>query len=262
MNTSGKTPPAPKFRVTLNWKLVLFALVFLPVLISLGVWQLQRAEEKRNIQESWQSQQALPPVQFANMQNHEAAEFRRVRVQGTFDAEHYWLVENQVLDGKLGYEVLMPLVVKGSTTDKPAVLIVNRGWVPADPYRKELPEISTPENSVEITGSLITPGVNRLITNQAQQVDDWPVRVLQADLDLFGDHLRSAGYAAEPYARLLRIDADSVGALTVSWQPMNMSPAKHVGYAVQWFSMALALLILSIVANTNLSEILARKKRA
>ena len=41
---------------------------------------------------------------------------------------------------------------------------------------------------------------------------------------------------------------------------VNVTPAKHTGYAVQWFAMAFALGIIFIFFNTNLAELLKRRK--
>jgi cytochrome oxidase assembly protein ShyY1 len=56
----------------------------------------------------------------------------------------------------------------------------------------------------------------------------------------------------------LRLDQDSPGALQTGWATVSVQPAKHTGYAVQWFVMALVLLIMTVVANSNLAD---RSKR-
>ena len=53
---------------------------------------------------------------------------------------------------------------------------------------------------------------------------------------------------------VVRLAADQPGALRVDWQVINMQPEKHIAYAVQWFGMALALVIMSLIANSNIAE--------
>lgn len=255
MNTSGQIPSAPKFQFKPNWKILLFTLLLLPLLLSLGVWQLQRAEEKKTIQESWQAQQALPPVPFAEIKDSAEVEFRRVSLRGRFDGEHYWLLENRILDGKLGYEIVMPFI-----TTEDELVIVNRGWLPAGAYRSDLPQVPTAADVVSISGSLAQPSDNRFIAEQPEPPQQWPAKILQVDLATLGAHLNALGYEREPYRRVLRIDGEAPGAFTAHWQPINMSPATHKGYAVQWFTMAAALLILSMFANSNLAEALFKSR--
>ena len=41
-----------------DWRLLVFSGLFLPLLISLGVWQLNRAAEKTALLETWQAETA------------------------------------------------------------------------------------------------------------------------------------------------------------------------------------------------------------
>mgnify|MGYP000143624448 CR=1 FL=1 len=57
----------------------------------------------------------------------------------------------------------------------------------------------------------------------------------------------------------LRLDQDSPGALQTGWAAVSVQPAKHTGYAVQWFVMALVLLLMTLIANSNLVEWLKQR---
>lgn len=256
MSTSGRTPTKQKFEARFNWKIMLFSTLMLPLLTGLGIWQLQRAEDKRTIQESWREQQALAPVPFAEISDHPRENYRRVSLHGKFDGDHYWLLENQILDGRLGYAVLMPFYETASSH----ILIVNRGWLPAEALRSDLPAVYTPQGAVTVTGSLTEPSDNYFINDTADYAESWPRKVLEVDLDLLTAQVMELGYHAPVYDRVLQIDPGSPAAFDAYWQPMNMTTAKHTGYAVQWFTMAAALLLLTIIANSNLTEILRNRK--
>jgi len=206
---------------------------------------LSRAQEKRTLQEHLDLQQALPTVPL-NAEKLEA-DFRRVMVQGEFDREHYWLLENQILNGSLGYHVVMPFLTGEG------VLLVNRGWVAAGQYREQNPQFLTPNGPIQITGSLVTPSDSPMIAQVDTQVRQWPPRLLEIDVKLL-----SQQYGEPLIVKILQLDADNVAALDVAWQPINMSPQKHVGYAVQWFGMAMALMVLWLFANSNLGQILRK----
>lgn len=236
-----------KLRFRLNWKVTLLTLVLLPVLVSLGFWQLSRAEEKQTIQQSWEHQQALPPEPLEHWSAGQAN--RRVVVSGEFDDRAEWLLENRILDGRLGYEVVMPLRTASG------LLLVNRGWVAAGEYRADNPVIDTPRGELRLTGTLKTPSDSRFIEQSDTGAVSWPYRLLELDTALMSAQL------GEPLdTRVLLLDADSPAALTVNWLPVNMSAAKHQGYAVQWFAMALALSLLWLVSNTNIVALLRPNK--
>ena len=44
-------------------------------------------------------------------------------------------------------------------------------------------------------------------------------------------------------------------ALTIDWPVINVTPEKHTAYAVQWFAMALVLLLLYLWRSTNVAEV-------
>jgi cytochrome oxidase assembly protein ShyY1 len=110
-----------------------------------------------------------------------------------------------------------------------------------------LPTISPIEGEVQLRGYLyhVFKGGYRL-DDGIGQVKDWPSRVGWATVEraeeLFGESFM-------PYQ--LRLDQDSVGALKTGWTTVAVQPEKHIGYAVQWFAMAITLLIMTIIANSN-----------
>lgn len=85
--------------------------------------------------------------------------------------------------------------------------------------------------------------------------DDWnphgALEVIQdADPAKIGARL-----AIDLYPYVLRLEQGSPGALDTDWMIINVEPGMHTGYAVQWFTMAIALVILSLFANSNLGQL-------
>ena len=235
-----------KLNFDFNWKLTVFVILMLPMLLRLGFWQLERAEEKTFIQEKWLTEQTKPPVAITHLDDKLSTEqsYRRVTVKGSFITEKYWLQENQVRNGKLGYQVIMLL-----KTENDQLLAVDRGWVEGSPMRDFIPTFPTPEKTVSVTGALVTPSDSKLVREAEVSAKTWPHKILEIDLKVIAHQ-----YEANVFSKLMRLDADSQGALDVNWKPINMSAAKHIGYAVQWFCLAFALVVLFVFASTNLSE--------
>ena len=217
-----------------NWQLGLLFLVFFPVLLRLGIWQLERAEEKQTLISTYQKQLSQPAVSVTSLSVAERVPYRTVMVQGVFDSQHYWLLDNRPRAGRTGYEVVMPL-----QTDNGMVLI-NRGWLEAPLMREQLPVIDTPDKIVSLSGHLYLPQKNAVIQHsQSDLTVEWPKRVIQLDIN---EAEQLLGQTVLPL--LLRLDAYTPGAFITEWPMNNVSAEKHQGYAVQWFSMAVALLFL------------------
>src|SRR3974390_3196690 len=111
-----------------GWVPTLAAAAFIALTVALGNWQTRRAEEKlaagRTLDEA-----ARGPILQVPSARAEAAPFegRRVAVRGTFIARDTLFLDNKVLHGAAGYQVVTPLRPEGGDT---SVLVV-RGWIAA-----------------------------------------------------------------------------------------------------------------------------------
>ena len=219
--------------------MTLLVLLFLPLLVSLGLWQLARAQEKQTLLLSYQQLQTEPKVNVDSLTAEQLTNYLPVSLQGTFDRERYWLLDNRSRNGSTGYEVVVPFV-----TDY-YVVLVNIGWVRASPDRSELPAIDLSADRIKIVGHLYTPQKNALIANGATDLlIPWPKRVLQIDWDALERHLDVADSGKMLLTKTVRVDSADPVALVTDWSPVNINPMKHKGYAFQWFAMSVALLIL------------------
>lgn len=232
------------FKLEINWKISVFSLLFLPVLVGLGYWQLKRADEKSTLQQLLAEQQARPPVSLESTALNSAGEwlYRPVTATGKPDATHLWLLENQIHQGRPGYHLLVPLVLDGGE-----ILLVNCGWLAAYPDRTRLPELPPIPDQVTLRGRLVKPSDHPLLRKQV--AESWPRVILQVDTVAVQKDLDRP---VLPW--VLQLDADSPMALQVEWRPLNMTADKHKAYAAQWFMLALALVILTLFANSNLGR--------
>ncbi|MCP8900564.1 SURF1 family protein [Gilvimarinus xylanilyticus] len=237
----------PTLRFTPNTWILVLSLVFLPLLIGLGVWQLSRADEKRGIEAQLAQRQTAAPVTLQSVKK--PAAYTRILVEGQFDSDHTWLVDNRQRDGKPGYEVVQPFVLSNGKK-----VLVNRGWLPAPARREQLPEIKNIVGRNTIFAEVAYPSNHPMLSATSER-KTWPKVITKIAPSVMSEAL------GEPLAGYyLKLDAASTGAFTTAWQPINMSSAKHTGYAVQWFAMALALVILNVFANTNVAQVLKHKK--
>jgi len=216
-------------------------LCLLPILLALGVWQLNRAEEKRTlIQLQAQRQTTGILTLTANMPtSSEALLYKDIQAVGRYDNSHQYLLDNQVNKGKAGYFVLTPFLLK---TDNKAVL-VNRGWLPLGKSRTDLPGINVDTQEITVTGRINRfPTVGIKMAGAEIPANNWPAVVQVVDTQVLAQQL---GYPLFNFQ--VELDKQSADGFTREWQaPQTMTPEKHLAYAVQWFLLAITLTVLFV----------------
>lgn len=228
----------------------LITLVLLPFLVSLGFWQLDRAAQKRewlaNL-EAAAHREALD-LNAVMPDDYQDAAQRHVHVRGRYDAARQLLLENQVRDKQPGYLVLTPLLIEGSDR----AVLVDRGWVPAAADRGRLPDITTVSGDpLQVRGIADSGPSVGFRMGEAVVETKWPLRLQYLDYEAIGLRLP---YPILPY--LIRLNMDEPNGYRRDWEPVSeMGAATHLGYAVQWFGLALALAVIYVVVNTKRTEI-------
>jgi cytochrome oxidase assembly protein ShyY1 len=148
-----------RFLLSRQWViLTLVALLLIPTMIRLGIWQMHRYDERsaRNRLVSDALGAEPVPVETLTSPGHlvtKRERYRSVTATGRFDTAHEVVVRRRVnADEEVGFHVLTPLVL----TDGKVVL-VNRGWIPADgPSQTAFPEVPAPPGGqVTVTGRLM-----------------------------------------------------------------------------------------------------------
>ncbi len=216
---------------------LLITLTVFAILIKLGHWQLQRAAEKTikiSQLEQLQQQGAINWQQLAVLS---ATEADGVLFSGTglWLAPYIWLLDNQIVEGKVGYDVIVP--VQHTAQSQP--LLVNLGWIAAGSSRAELPEIKLP-TQLQLDG-LVRSKVGGFRLGPNTEKEGWPQRIQQPELEQMAAQL-----PIQPAPFLLYQQGDSP--FLPHYQAVVMPPEKHHGYAFQWFMLAVAVVAVAIAA--------------
>ncbi|MGQ4276776.1 SURF1 family protein [Pseudidiomarina sp. E22-M8] len=225
---------------TLATLITLLAIVFL---VKLGFWQLERAAEKQKLFDDFAAAQtAFQPLP---QDPSTSARYTPVKVTGTF-ADSYLLLDNKIHQGNAGYHVIGLL----NANDRSELVPVNLGWVPVGPDRRKLPMLELPSTEQEVIGWLYRPAEDAFtLAEQIVEPGPAPWRVQQLDFNAIGSALEL------PIANYLVLlsEAASYG-WPRQWQPQVMTPAKHQAYALQWFSLAIACLVVFIFARRSITK--------
>ena len=218
-------------------------LLLLYLLYSLGQWQLSRAQFKDSLKQQIESRRDLTPVDIELLPaENQDKEFIPVQLTGRFDTSKNFLLDNKVLEMKVGYEVITPFQTQAGDW-----LLVNRGWIPQTKYRSDLPEIKTAEGEVQLTGFVRTPYKDVfMLAEQQYDLRQWPVIIQQIQLE---DLSKVLDTKIKPYVVML--DKKSAAGFDRNWPAFKLDSEKHIGYAVQWFALFAALLGIFFIVNTK-----------
>lgn len=204
-------------------------------LLSLGFWQLERADEKRAIESAIVLAQSNPAQIVTQYESLLEKEHYQVLLEGYYDNNKQFIYDNQIVNSNAGYFVLTPFVLDNATA-----ILVNRGFVPWKGDRDKLIDININNNITTIKAKLITPK-ERIRLKQQTSNDKFPLLVQSLDIDRIST---LSGYNVIPM--LAQLDVESENGFYRKWQPFYGSVDKHLGYALQWFLMAFVLSIIAI----------------
>lgn len=222
-----------------DWKLTLMCLLLLPLLLRLGFWQLSREEEKRELQALYEERLQRLPVPLESLDAGSDLQYVPVSIQGRFDNSRYFLLDNRVHEGRVGYEAIVPFLSSSGL-----VVFVNRGWLPGTGDRQRLPVLDAVEGEVQLEGNVHVPLGSALRLGDTSPGPGWPKLLQEADSGAVLAELWGAEQGQVVFPWTVRLAAGSPAVLLRNWTVVNTGPEKHRAYAVQWFAMATALVLL------------------
>jgi len=211
-----------------NKLLASFSIFFVIVFVFLGVWQIERAAHKEGLLQAFNSEQESPPIRLTS----QSPDWSRVFVDGIFDSSRQILIDNQIHKGKVGYKIFTPF-----RFDDNKIVLVDRGWVAQGQSRSDLPQLNILEKKSRIIATVTSPeqGVlagSELLTNE------WP-RVSQTKaVEVIASAFK------EPILDIVLVLDPGSSQITefIQIKPFAITPVKHYGYAMQWFTMSIVLL--------------------
>ena len=221
------------FRPRIGLTLLLFFLAL--VFSGMGYWQLQRKAEKENLFEQYKN----APLMDLSEAGSSGKRFARVEGYGHFETQRHFLLDNRTFNGRAGVHVLTPFTLGDGQT-----ILVNRGWLPMPPDRRQLPAVPTDSGPRTISGRLntLTTAGPRLGDPDRLDPKQWPQLVTYLDREPLEAAL---GTSLPPW--LLQMDDGLEGGFeNRQWKAAVMGPETHGAYAVQWFALAGAAVIIWI----------------
>ena len=213
---------------------ILFSSIGFCVLVSLGVWQLQRLTWKEQLIAQIQAQQELPLIEITP---EKQSIFRRIYAVGHFNYRQELRLIGKTVDQQVGYYVFTPLTLTEGRT-----IYVNRGWVPQTVSTED---ISKPLGEIRVEGVL----KEKMSRNAFTSVNRYDNR----EIFTFDPEEIAATYPDQtlmPYY----IDASQISSQS---EYPNIKPLgvhlrnHHLVYAFTWFALAGGLAIVCFLFIRN-----------
>lgn len=246
-----------ELRIRIHWLIAICVALTVALLINLGLWQLGRAQEKRELQQAMQQRQLEEPTPLASLTPRigplselQVNDLENLSVSAT---GRYWnaasfIVAFQFFQGAPGFELITPFELD----DSGEFVLVSRGWVTPGPGADGMPYIPPVEGPQTLRGQLHIPAALPGITQV--EGDGWPLRFRSLDIN------RAAELMERPLLPwVVRLGVNEPGVFARHWPAVSVNTRMHIQYALQWFGMALVVLVVAFLMSSNF---LALQRRA
>ncbi|MDP2490523.1 SURF1 family protein [Vibrio splendidus] len=248
-----------KFRSKGFWIAVVLTVVSVGILIKLGLWQLERGNEKLRYEQqlserAQQSSRSLDAVisewKDSRIQAQGASEQPslnglKVDVELEMPSGLVVLLDNQINQGTVGYVIYMLGKVRLEDENNSLVaekqLLIDLGFVAASNDRRELPQLGNITLPTKMSGRLYTRSVNPLSHDLGLE-NTTPKRIQNINITALSEY---TGQAVLPF--VFQPQSLDSWPYELLWRPTAMKSEKHFGYSFQWFVMAAVLLFLMLL---------------
>ncbi|MEZ8314251.1 SURF1 family protein [Vibrio splendidus] len=248
-----------KFRSKGFWVAVVLTVVSVGILIKLGLWQLDRGNEKLRYEQqlserAQQSSRSLDTVvskwKGSRTQAQGASEQQflnglKVDVELETSSGLVVLLDNQINQGTVGYVIYMLGEVRFKDENNSLVaekqLLIDLGFVAASNDRRELPQLGNITLPTNMSGRLYTRSVNPL-SHELGLENTTPKRIQNINITALSEY---TGQAVLPF--VFQPQSLESWPYELLWRPTAMKSEKHFGYSFQWFVMAAVLLFLMLL---------------
>ena len=202
------------------------AAAFAALFVAAGIWQHNRMEQKLALRAQLEAASAHPASALPDAGDLAGWRYRPVAIEGAFDAARQVLLDNRVHQGRAGYEVVAPFLLRDGRT-----VVVDRGWVPQGATRAQLPAVPPPSGTLTLQGRVNLPPAYVELAPDAAEGTVWQ----NLDMKRFAQF---AGRALLPVVVEQTAPAAPGDALVRERPAPDFGVDTHRIYMVQWFIFA------------------------
>lgn len=216
--------------------------------LSLGFWQLDRAEEKDRIVNLYSERQSLDSEKLDSFLNIDITStyYKKYKLTGSYINKTF-LIDNKIKNKKPGFNVISLFSLYPTNE----IIAVDRGWIEMKGSRKNihknfefLNNQNIDKNVQEING-YIYPREKSYTIGEISTDENWPRLIQALNFEEIMETIDEKNFLVSGV--VFRLGPDNRFGFDRSWEIISMSSSKHLAYAFQWFAMAIALIILILI---------------
>lgn len=267
-------------KVNFNIRTTVICSLLCLLFFRLSFWQWERHLQKISLVKELKEKIVAPPVEIGSInwseENWKSQIYRRVKVTGSYDFDHEFIVKNRRFNGLAGVIVITPLKIKDSSN----TILVNRGFIPLELSHRGKRESYQLTKDVDITGILKESAYKKIFapsdaSNQnGVWVDAWlrveipqlqkqfPYKLLPAYLEeistdtpaaKIADELinytseRSEMFSLAASRAVPTLDSIKEYKLPVPLPEKYSSPVRHIEYVWEWAIMGIGTIIIGLI---------------
>lgn len=229
-----------RFSFTSSWKMLGLAVMSAALCVSLGIWQLHRAAEKRAWLALYAEQMHKPPMILE--QTKAIQQYQPIIAQGQSFLPVILLLDNQHHAHQFGYDVLRPLVLANGK-----VVLIDHGWVSGDVSRQSLPTFQAFSEQLQFRGQAYYPSQHSLVLGKGIEEKTPQILIVESlNIPMISQFLHKSLY---PF--IIRQSIDQSSNFVRDWPVITGSPVRHIGYAVQWFLFAAGIAFMYFILHVK-----------
>ena len=245
-----------KLAIRINLLVLACVLLTMSGLVRLGIWQLSRAQEKIALLESYKesgqlhatplSEVPTAGIEFDILQHQD----RHVALRGEYLNDRSIFLIYQTFESQIGWEVVTPFRLEGQNL----IALVSRGWSGIESYEQLAANLPVVSGTLDLEGQIFVPTAKMASKSNGEYDIKWPLvlRYLNpAEL--------ASRFDAPLFPYVVRLAEGQSGVLVRHWPTVSADSGRNFSYALQWFAMAIAVLLVSLILASNLLQLLRRQ---
>ncbi len=214
------------------------AALLIALTIWLGRWQTDRGDQKEAQQALLEARTRDPVIELGGGAPAPSDDvlFRHIRAKGEFVAGAQFFIDNQVQDGRAGFQVITPLRLAGSQQ----AVLVDRGWIERTATYPKAPHVDVPGGEVQVTGLAWLPPKRYLeLSSDTVDGDVWQNLSIE----------RYRAMTKQPALDFILAADTAPPELTAIQERPDTGIERHREYSLTWYSLAVTTLALWIALN-------------
>jgi surfeit locus 1 family protein len=242
----------------IHWPIAVGVALVIIGLTRLGLWQLDRAQQKIEQQLEFQAagQQEPTPLDevpiaglpFDAIQHQN----RRVALRGTYLNDRNIFLIYQTYEAQIGWEVVTPFQLE----DDSQIALVSRGWSGIGVVEELAATLPVVAGTVNIEGQLYVPTPELAAQPGEALSEEWPRVQRRLNTGEFAEL-----FDAPVFPYVVRLAENQPGVLVRHWPLVLVDSGRNFSYSLQWFAMAIAVALASLFLGSNLGQ-LWKERRA